>query len=1433
MIRHIKTWSLRVTLALLVVVALLVAGLATTPGQRAALGVGSWMASSGNAQVEIGRLEGSLFGEGRIERISLSDKHGVWLDVRNVRYGWSPLALLRGRLVVDDFHVTSIEIARKPALPKQPRETADGKPPSLIPIVLKQARVDNLTLGEALAGTRARFRIEASLQLVDLEQGLSAKLAAVRLDEKGTRVNVDFSFAGKPRRLSLDVSAAEPPNGLVGQLIGLTDAPSLALKLRGDGPLDGWHANWSTTASGKPFIVGRIRVDRDGARYRLASDFTGYVQTIVPGSIKDLFAGKTTGSLIAFVSGQEGFDVPHIQLMSEALDLRGTAGYTAETSHYHGWISSKIARKDGRPVHFAMANGDRLSLGRMDLKLEIPNTRSAREISLAVAAADVRHPSGAAAEIDLTAQATQAAPTGASAFDAERINVKLATRGVNGREEGLSDAIGRLAQAELSGSLKAGVLTLDQVRAGDEKTFLIGNGRLSKGEQKGTAKLIVGDLGALSALVGKPIRGQAEVAVEADADVAAGRFSAKLDGKSGGLSLGEGVVASLIGPGITFSGEVVRERNGSLKVRKLDVAGANLSLTASGRYSNNVIELDHVVDIPKLSHVQLELRGGARLEGQLQGTPRNLVSKIRLITRDAAWRGHTVRDLRLAFDGEGPIAAHVGRLDLTGQIGALRLTSGAQLTVGSAGTLAARGFELAFGEITAAGDLSLAPGAIPTGALTLDARKLADLSFLIGQPVSGGLTAKIDLREHRNASRAVFDIAAPSLKVGRNAITGARVFGDLKSYFTGLNGQASLDVSRLSVEGVKVKNLSVRLRDADGRMAATGSTTVNGGRLDVSGSFSQQGAALDIVLDDFEWRDGALSVRLRDRARMKVEDREVRIAKLRLSAASGQIEVEGVAGPERVALDVAVDQLPAEVANAFVPSLGASGLISAEATVRGKPAAPVAKVRAKWANASVQALRENSLPPVTAVLDGSLSDGFASAKLDVRGAHALSLSIVGDAAIESAPERLNFRIGGDIPLSLANPALAARATRLSGRATLSGTLKGTIDAPRLVAQLSVAHATVDDPTSGIKLTRLVGLIDISERDVRIRKFTGESALGGTMSLGGRLLIAGDPSMAVELTLAGLKFNDRKLLAGEVDGQVKVAGPLEALSVGGRITLKRVDVTVPAAVPRSIATLNVKHVNAPERLKAPIPPDNRQAKAAHPAPIALNLRIDAANRIFVKGRGVDAKLGGDLRVLGSSNTPLANGAFQMVRGRLDILGRRLEFRHGRIVFNGGLEPLLDMEAAATVDDVTILVTITGAASSPVFKFSSEPELPEEEVIARLLFNKALVGLSPLQLVQLASEVDKIGGLSSGPGILDALKQSVGVDVLDISTDKEGKATVSAGSYVTDKTFVGVRQGTNTTSSRVVIDHDLTKNLKARGEVGADGNSKLGVGFEWNY
>ncbi len=44
---------------------------------------------------------------------------------------------------------------------------------------------------------------------------------------------------------------------------------------------------------------------------------------------------------------------------------------------------------------------------------------------------------------------------------------------------------------------------------------------------------------------------------------------------------------------------------------------------------------------------------------------------------------------------------------------------------------------------------------------------------------------------------------------------------------------------------------------------------------------------------------------------------------------------------------------------------------------------------------------------------------------------------------------------------------------------------------------------------------------------------------------------------------------------------------------------------------------------------------------------------------------------------------------------------------------------------------------------------------------------------------------------------------------------------------------MKQGTEAGSSRVTVDIDVTKSLKLRGEVGADGESKAGIFFEREF
>jgi translocation and assembly module TamB len=166
----------------------------------------------------------------------------------------------------------------------------------------------------------------------------------------------------------------------------------------------------------------------------------------------------------------------------------------------------------------------------------------------------------------------------------------------------------------------------------------------------------------------------------------------------------------------------------------------------------------------------------------------------------------------------------------------------------------------------------------------------------------------------------------------------------------------------------------------------------------------------------------------------------------------------------------------------------------------------------------------------------------------------------------------------------------------------------------------------------------------------------------------------------------------------------------------------------------------------------------------------------------------------------------------------------------VTFAGDLDPVLDFAGTTQSQDIAITVSIAGQASDPEVTFSSMPELPQDEVLAHLIFNRGIGELSPVQIARLADAAAGLGG--AGGGLLNQLRASTGLDDLDIVTDEEGAPALAAGRYVSENVYLGV-QGGASGSSRVTIDLDITDDVKARAAVSPEGSSSIGVFFERDY
>ena len=144
---------------------------------------------------------------------------------------------------------------------------------------------------------------------------------------------------------------------------------------------------------------------------------------------------------------------------------------------------------------------------------------------------------------------------------------------------------------------------------------------------------------------------------------------------------------------------------------------------------------------------------------------------------------------------------------------------------------------------------------------------------------------------------------------------------------------------------------------------------------------------------------------------------------------------------------------------------------------------------------------------------------------------------------------------------------------------------------------------------------------------------------------------------------------------------------------------------------------------------------------------------AAHQVVVRGRGLFAELAGSVKVGGSTAAPQPLGSFHMVRGNLSIAGQTLNFDKGEIGFSGGslTDPSLDFVATSANSTVSASLSITGSASNPKITLSSTPELPQDEVLAQLLFHRSSTSLSPFQLAAIAGSLAELSGATSAAAI----------------------------------------------------------------------------------
>jgi translocation and assembly module TamB len=544
-------------------------------------------------------------------------------------------------------------------------------------------------------------------------------------------------------------------------------------------------------------------------------------------------------------------------------------------------------------------------------------------------------------------------------------------------------------------------------------------------------------------------------------------------------------------------------------------------------------------------------------------------------------------------------------------------------------------------------------------------------------------------------------------------------------------------------------------------------------------------------------------------------------------------------------LDLTVDlnAFPLALVDRIAGNQGLQGTISGLANVTGPLADPAVTFDVRGDGLTANPMSASGLPPVNLSANGAYRGQVVTIE-SASASGAGGLDLTGSGRIPLTGSGLDVNVSGTAPLAMANPLLEQRAAQAEGTLRIDATARGSLTAPQLGGNVSLNGGTFVDPGVNIRLEGIALDAGLEGDAAVLRSFSANVATGGRISADGRVSINSAAGFPADLNarIDNVRYTDGAMVSTQVSGQLGLQGPLVGGGglLSGQIDLGRTEISISEGLGGSSAVLEqVNHVNTPQGVQTTLDraglgtPATEETTPSQPSPgIGLDIQINAPNQIFVRGRGLDVEVGGSVRIQGTTNDIQPVGQFDLRRGRLLVLTQRIEFDEGSVQLVGNLDPLLNFVAHTRSGDVTAIVTVTGRASAPEIGFSSEPPLPEDEVLARLLFNRAAEDLSPFQLAQLAAAAAELAGAGGGPGVMSQLRNATGLDDLDVITDEQGDTALRAGKYLSENIYLDVQTDT-AGMSQAEINLDISDSVTARGSVASDGNTTIGLFYERDF
>ncbi len=1271
-------------------------------------------------RVQIGRIDGSIYGRAILEDTVLRDLHGVFLKVPATTLDWRPFAWFTSGLDIHELTLRRGQLLRLPALrPGNP----DGPLLPDFDIRIDRLAIERLTVAKGVLGVAGSSINEE--RHVDFHAGIAIRKNLARITAQGRLGGGDrlvaLLDADRARnRFVVALDYAAPKGGL---LAGLSGAQvDRTARIGGHGSWAQWHGQARITQAKQPLAT--LELDNHDGQFAASGQVWTFafpnearrtmgavVAVKAAGTLADkVLTGRLTAHSPLFdLSSQGGVDLAHDSLNGVALDVRlAPTDLFGAASHTYG--THLRARLDGAFV-----------------ALTAPFTLTADRFA------------------DPHNQLERIAATGTAQREKSRWRIPLELS-IGRIITGHPDVDPRLVNARGRGTL---MLADGRISGSDLAVSLPG----------ASARLALqGDLASQAYTITGPVQARGWPLVnlgQADADAA---MILKL-GRAGAWDLA-----------LKLTGRLARVDNATLARLAGDQPKFNLALSG-GR--DHPFGLDRGTVTASLLNLQLT---GQRLAGGVTGyAGSGHQATYGAFTFNATVAADGPRGMFHFTDpfpaaglhdvelGLAPIAGGFG-LAVTGRstLGAFAGQLGLYLPQDAPARIDFQRFAVSKTMVTgtlelrsdgAAGNLALAGGGVQ-GTLRLDpkgAGEALDIALTLRDAQLGG--------DH-------------PLAIGEGQIDAHGLLARDHTTLSGHVALAGLGMGRLFIGRLTA---STTLSDGRGQILAA----INGRRgsqfdLQIRGDVAPERLAL-FAGGHF----GGAPIAMPRRAVLTRTDGDWHLAPTELDYAGGKAIASGSIGNDATSLDLALSNMPLSIGDVVFANLGlggsASGLLrfkhrreelpegEAQLMLKGLTRSGLVLTSRPIDIALVGRLDGHSLEARAVASEGGQARGRLQARIDnLPAAGALGDRLRGGSLLA----QMRYSGPADAPFRL----LALEHFDLTGPVELAANVSGNLDDPVIRGSLASDALRLQSALTGMDITQIVARGSFTGSQLTLSSLAGRTGGSGQM-VGSGTIGFSNLSAQHGPTLDFRIGAQKALLMARPDMALTATGPLRIMSDGssgtiaGRLHIDNARWALgQSAVATELPSIATHEINR----SADIAP---AGTSFMPWSFLVDAHTFEANapggRIRVEGMGINSNWSAAIQLRGTLDTPVLAGRADLIDGTYDFAGRRFDLTRGHLIFTGTSppDPRLDISATASVTGLTATVTVAGSSLHPDISFSSVPALPEEDLLARVLFGDSITTISAPEALELGSALAALHG-GGGLDPINKLRRAIGLDRLRI-------------------------------------------------------------------